>query len=106
MIPELSGSNRVVGAKQVRRALKDGRAARLYMVLRHRRRGCGGGFAAVGAACGRPWAYNARPYGQETDLCVGADIIRPWEKDPKGTGGHRPPLQNPGPKTWILTKEG
>lgn len=33
MIPELSGSNRVVGAKQVRRALKDGRAARLYMAM-------------------------------------------------------------------------
>ena len=33
MIPELSGSNRVVGAKQVHRALKDGRAARLYMAM-------------------------------------------------------------------------
>ena len=33
MIPELSGSNKVVGAKQVRRALRDGRAARLYMAL-------------------------------------------------------------------------
>ena len=33
MIPELSGSNRVVGAKQVRRALKDGRAVRLYMAM-------------------------------------------------------------------------
>ncbi|USF27858.1 Ribosome-associated protein L7Ae-like protein [Firmicutes bacterium ASF500] len=33
MIPELSGSNRVVGAKQVKRALKDGRAARLYMAM-------------------------------------------------------------------------
>ena len=31
MIPELSGSNKVVGAKQVKRALRDGRAARLYM---------------------------------------------------------------------------
>ena len=33
MIPELSGPNKVVGAKQVRRALKDGRAARLYMAM-------------------------------------------------------------------------
>ena len=33
MIPELSGSNKVVGAKQVKRALKDGRAARLYMAM-------------------------------------------------------------------------
>ena len=33
MIPELSGSNKVVGAKQVRRALKDGRAVRLYMAM-------------------------------------------------------------------------
>ena len=33
MIPELSGSNRVVGAKQVKRALKDGRAVRLYMAM-------------------------------------------------------------------------
>ena len=33
MSPELSGSNRVVGAKQVRRALKDGRAVRLYMAM-------------------------------------------------------------------------
>lgn len=33
MIQELSTSNKVVGAKQVRRALKDGRAARLYMAM-------------------------------------------------------------------------
>ena len=33
MIPELSGSNKVVGAKQVKRALRDGRAARLYMAV-------------------------------------------------------------------------
>ena len=33
MIAELSGPNKVVGAKQVRRALKDGRAARLYMAM-------------------------------------------------------------------------
>ena len=33
MIPELSTADRVVGAKQVKRALKDGRAARLYMAL-------------------------------------------------------------------------
>lgn len=33
MIRELSTSNKVVGAKQVRRALKDGRAARLYMAM-------------------------------------------------------------------------
>ena len=33
MIPELNGSNRVVGAKQVRRALRDGRAARLYIAM-------------------------------------------------------------------------
>ena len=33
MIPELSGSNKVVGAKQVKRALKDGRAVRLYMAM-------------------------------------------------------------------------
>ena len=33
MIQELSGPNKVVGAKQVRRALRDGRAARLFMAL-------------------------------------------------------------------------
>ena len=33
MIQELSTTNKVVGAKQVRRALKDGRAARLYMAM-------------------------------------------------------------------------
>ncbi|MEY8231593.1 ribosomal L7Ae/L30e/S12e/Gadd45 family protein [Oscillospiraceae bacterium 50-16] len=33
MIPELSTADRVVGAKQVKRALKDGRAARLFMAL-------------------------------------------------------------------------
>lgn len=33
MIQELSTGNKVVGAKQVRRALKDGRAARLYMAM-------------------------------------------------------------------------
>ena len=33
MIPELNGSNKVVGAKQVRRALRDGRAARLYIAM-------------------------------------------------------------------------
>jgi len=33
MPQELSGANKVVGAKQVRRALRDGRAARLYMAL-------------------------------------------------------------------------
>lgn len=33
MIQELSGPNKVVGAKQVRRALRDGRAARLYMAM-------------------------------------------------------------------------
>ena len=33
MISELSGTNKVAGAKQVKRALKDGRAARLYMAL-------------------------------------------------------------------------
>ena len=33
MISELSGTNKVVGAKQVKRTLKDGRAARLYMAL-------------------------------------------------------------------------
>ena len=31
MIQELSGPNKGVGAKQVKRALRDGRAARLYM---------------------------------------------------------------------------
>ena len=33
MIQELSGSNKVAGAKQVRRALRDGRAAALYMAM-------------------------------------------------------------------------
>ena len=33
MIQELSGPNKVVGAKQARRALKDGRAARLYIAV-------------------------------------------------------------------------
>ena len=33
MIQELSGSNKVVGAKQARRALRDGRAARLYVAM-------------------------------------------------------------------------
>ena len=33
MIPELSGPNKVVGAKQAKRALRDGRAARLYMAM-------------------------------------------------------------------------
>lgn len=33
MISELSGSNKVVGAKQVKRALRDGRAVRLYMAM-------------------------------------------------------------------------
>ena len=33
MIQELTGSNKVVGAKQVRRALRDGRAAALYMAV-------------------------------------------------------------------------
>ena len=33
MIAELSGPNKVVGAKQAKRALRDGRAARLYMAL-------------------------------------------------------------------------
>ena len=33
MIQELSGSNKVVGAKQVRRALRSGRAARLYVAM-------------------------------------------------------------------------
>lgn len=33
MIPELSGSSKVVGAKQAKRALKDGRAVRLYVAM-------------------------------------------------------------------------
>ena len=33
MIPELSTSPKVVGAKQAKRALKDGRAARLYVAM-------------------------------------------------------------------------
>ena len=33
MIQELSGPNKVVGAKQAKRALKDGRAVRLYMAM-------------------------------------------------------------------------
>ena len=33
MIPELSGPNKVVGAKQAKRALRDGRAARLYIAV-------------------------------------------------------------------------
>ena len=33
MIQELSGPNKVVGAKQVKRALKDGRAVRLFMAM-------------------------------------------------------------------------
>ena len=33
MISELSGSNKVVRAKQAKRALRDGRAARLYMAM-------------------------------------------------------------------------
>ena len=33
MIQELSGPNKVVGAKQAKRALRDGRAARLYMAM-------------------------------------------------------------------------
>lgn len=33
MIQELSGPNKVVGAKQAKRALRDGRAVRLYMAL-------------------------------------------------------------------------
>ena len=33
MIPELSVSNKVVGVKQARRALRDGRAVRLYMAM-------------------------------------------------------------------------
>ena len=33
MISELSGSNKVVGAKQAKRALRDGRAVRLFMAV-------------------------------------------------------------------------
>lgn len=33
MIQELSGPNKVVGAKQAKRALRDGRAVRLFMAL-------------------------------------------------------------------------
>ena len=33
MIQELSGPNKVVGAKQAKRALRDGRAVRLYMAM-------------------------------------------------------------------------
>ena len=33
MIQELSGPNKVAGAKQVRRALSSGRAARLYIAM-------------------------------------------------------------------------
>lgn len=33
MISELSGSNKVVGAKQAKRALRDGRAVRLYIAV-------------------------------------------------------------------------
>ena len=33
MIQELSGPNKVVGAKQAKRALLDGRAARLYIAV-------------------------------------------------------------------------
>ena len=33
MIQELSGSNKVVGAKQAKRALAAGRAVRLYMAM-------------------------------------------------------------------------
>lgn len=33
MIPELSGSGKVVGAKQVKRALRAGRALRLYVAM-------------------------------------------------------------------------
>ena len=33
MIQELSGSSKVVGAKQVKRALRDGRAVRLYVAM-------------------------------------------------------------------------
>ena len=33
MIQELAGSNKVVGAKQAKRALRDGRAVRLFMAM-------------------------------------------------------------------------
>ena len=33
MIPELTSPNKVVGVKQARRALRDGRAAALYVAL-------------------------------------------------------------------------
>ena len=33
MISELGGSNKVVGAKQVKRALRDGRAGRLFVAM-------------------------------------------------------------------------
>ena len=33
MIPELAGPNKVVGAKQAKRALRAGRALRLYMAM-------------------------------------------------------------------------
>lgn len=33
MIQELSGPNKVVGAKQAKRALRDGRAVRLFMAM-------------------------------------------------------------------------
>ena len=33
MIQELSGSNKVVGAKQAKRVLRDGQAVRLYMAM-------------------------------------------------------------------------
>ncbi len=33
MMQELSGPNKVVGAKQVKRALRDGQAARLYIAM-------------------------------------------------------------------------
>ena len=33
MTSELSGSNKVVGAKQAKRALRDGRAVRLFMAV-------------------------------------------------------------------------
>ena len=33
MIQELSGPNKVVGAKQAKRALRDGKAVRLYMAM-------------------------------------------------------------------------
>ena len=66
MLEELKAGSRVVGAKQTRRALKDGRAKRVYMakdadprllqplvqeackekIERDRRRGAGGGAAA------------------------------------------------------------